>query len=560
MIPITVSIFGAKAGTPRGRALALATVYVAGIAAMFGALGTAFALLGKAFGDLPRQPVGRSCRWRCSSWPWGCRCSARSSSRCRSGLQQRLSRVGGKRLRRRVPDGPGRRHHRRAVHGPAAGWRCSPTSRPPATRPGGFALLATYGVGVGLPFWLLAAFSMSLPRPGGWMEWVKSVFGIALFTAALYYLKNVVPALANFTSPAPKFVFGMAAMIVGVSPWARSTPASTRAPARSCARVSASRSPPWASSDRPTTSSRRRSSSPGCRTSGRRSPTPGRRPAGARGLLRQLVPPLQGIGGPGVLPAGGRRGDAPLHPPAGRRVATDRHHRQYDESRTGHKHPPPVLLKDCRRLWKALAGETVEMPDVRRTAAGSESWSWIRLSPLRRADGQVSGVLAAHLRHQRAEAQRARLAARTGAHEPRPAAAKMADREIDLEHDASPGPRTSQRSLAARSKVSTARLAGARKSSTRKTRPRSGRRSMTPSPTDLGLPPIFVSCFRMDNIRRSSSTGHISETQATGDRACSGLRPTRPSTARSNHTSARRRKWMRSVSLPEASRTTSTTF
>ena len=42
---------------------------------------------------------------------------------------------------------------------------------------------------------------MSLPRPGAWMEWVKSVFGILLFTAALYYLKNVVPALARFTSP-----------------------------------------------------------------------------------------------------------------------------------------------------------------------------------------------------------------------------------------------------------------------------------------------------------------------------------------------------------------------
>ena len=30
MIPITISIFGAKAGQPRGRALALATFYVAG--------------------------------------------------------------------------------------------------------------------------------------------------------------------------------------------------------------------------------------------------------------------------------------------------------------------------------------------------------------------------------------------------------------------------------------------------------------------------------------------------------------------------------------------------
>ena len=60
----------------------------------------------------------------------------------------------------------------------------------------GFALLATYGVGVGLPLWPLAAFSMSLPRSAPWMDSMKSLFGILLFMAALYYLKNVIPALA----------------------------------------------------------------------------------------------------------------------------------------------------------------------------------------------------------------------------------------------------------------------------------------------------------------------------------------------------------------------------
>jgi thioredoxin:protein disulfide reductase len=56
MIPITVSIFGAKAGVPRGRALALATAYVVGIATMFGALGTTFGLLGRAFGTFLANP------------------------------------------------------------------------------------------------------------------------------------------------------------------------------------------------------------------------------------------------------------------------------------------------------------------------------------------------------------------------------------------------------------------------------------------------------------------------------------------------------------------------
>src|ERR1019366_2366293 len=56
MIPITISIFGGRGGTSRGRAFLLATVYVAGIAAMFGTLGTTFALLGKAFGTFLANP------------------------------------------------------------------------------------------------------------------------------------------------------------------------------------------------------------------------------------------------------------------------------------------------------------------------------------------------------------------------------------------------------------------------------------------------------------------------------------------------------------------------
>jgi thiol:disulfide interchange protein DsbD len=211
MIPITVSIFGARAGVPRGRAIALATAYVAGIAAMFGTLGTTFALVGKAFGSFLGNP-----------WvivPLALFFAAMGLSMfgafevaVPAGLQARLSRVGGRGFAGAF------------LMGLVAGIIAAPCTGPPlasllayvtTTRdvPGGFALLATYGAGVGLPFWLLAGFSMSLPKPGGWMEWVKSVFGIALFTAALYYLKNVVPALGRFTSPSPRFLLVMAAIV-----------------------------------------------------------------------------------------------------------------------------------------------------------------------------------------------------------------------------------------------------------------------------------------------------------------------------------------------------------
>src|SRR4051794_33578815 len=51
LIPITLSIFGARGEhVSRGRAIALACVYVGGIAAMYSSLGVGVALTGKAFG------------------------------------------------------------------------------------------------------------------------------------------------------------------------------------------------------------------------------------------------------------------------------------------------------------------------------------------------------------------------------------------------------------------------------------------------------------------------------------------------------------------------------
>jgi thiol:disulfide interchange protein DsbD len=212
MIPITVSIFGARAGVPRRRALALATAYVAGIAAMFGALGTTFGLLGRAFGTFLANP------WvivplALFFFAMGLSMFGAFDVALPSGLQQRLNRVGGRGFAGAF------------AMGLVAGIIAAPCTGPPlasllayvaTTRNAGwgFALLATYGAGVGLPFWLLAGFSMSLPKPGGWMEWVKSVFGIALFTAALYYLKNVLPALAHFGSGTPRFALEMAALVL----------------------------------------------------------------------------------------------------------------------------------------------------------------------------------------------------------------------------------------------------------------------------------------------------------------------------------------------------------
>jgi len=211
MIPITLAIFGAK-GVGRRRAAALASSYVAGIAVLFGALGTTFGLLGKAFGAYLGNP-----------WvvvPLALFFVAMALSMFGAfelalppGLQARLSRVGG------------RGFGGAFLMGLVAGLIAAPCTGPPLAgllayistthdAAFGFVLCAVYGLGVGLPFLLLAAYSMSFPRSGPWMESVKSVFGVVLLTAALYYLKNVVPGLDRFTSRELRFAATMAALVL----------------------------------------------------------------------------------------------------------------------------------------------------------------------------------------------------------------------------------------------------------------------------------------------------------------------------------------------------------
>lgn len=215
MIPITISIFGGK-GVPRARSLLLATMYVGGIAVMFGTLGTIFALVGKAFGSFLANP-----------WvivPLSLFFVAMAASMfgafelgLPSGLQQRLSHVGG-----RSAGGA-------FLMGLVGGLIAAPCTGPPlagilafvaTTRDAfnGFFLLATYALGIGVPFWAIAGFSMQLPRSGAWMDSVKSVFGIALLVASLYYLKNVIPALGQLTGRTSMFVvIAIGAVLGGIA-------------------------------------------------------------------------------------------------------------------------------------------------------------------------------------------------------------------------------------------------------------------------------------------------------------------------------------------------------
>jgi thiol:disulfide interchange protein DsbD len=190
LIPITVSIFGArKAG--RREAAALSGLYVLGIAAMYSSLGVAAALTGKAFGTVMQNP-----------WVVGFVAvvlGAMAASmfgafelRLPLAWQGRLNRVGGAGRAGAFAMGLVSGIIAAPCTGPvlAAALTFVAAKGSPAF---GFGIMFVYALGMGVLFFLIGAFSISLPKSGPWMDGVKSAFGVALLAAALVLLRNAFP-------------------------------------------------------------------------------------------------------------------------------------------------------------------------------------------------------------------------------------------------------------------------------------------------------------------------------------------------------------------------------
>ncbi len=197
LIPITVSIFGARKESRR-EAMILSGLYVLGIAVMYSSLGVGAALTGKAFGSVMQSP-----------WVVGVVAlvlAAMAASmfgafelRLPSALQARLGTVGG----------AGRTGA--LGMGLVAGIIAAPCTGPVlasalafvATKGSvafGFGVMFAYALGMGLLFFLIGAFSISLPKSGPWMDTVKSVFGVALLAAAGVFLKDALPGAHDLFS------------------------------------------------------------------------------------------------------------------------------------------------------------------------------------------------------------------------------------------------------------------------------------------------------------------------------------------------------------------------
>ena len=205
LIPITVSLFGARGqDVPRSRAMLLASSYVGGIGVMYAALGIFSALAGRAFGTFMANawimvPIAVVFLAMAASMFGAFELNLPTS------LQTRLSAVGGK--------GFGGAFAMGLVGGIIAAPCTGPvlasvltfvaTTRSIAV---GGSLLFTYALGMGVLFFAIAAFAIALPKSGAWMEAVKSIFGVVMIVAALYFLRNVVPPLMHYGRPTTRFL------------------------------------------------------------------------------------------------------------------------------------------------------------------------------------------------------------------------------------------------------------------------------------------------------------------------------------------------------------------
>ncbi len=194
LIPITISFFSRQTSGSQGRTFALALIYVLGMALMYASLGTAAAALGKTFGFQLQNP------WVLGGFAVILVALALSMF----GLYQ-LQLPAGLRNKARLREG----WLGALLMGLLVGVAAAPCVGPVVVAlaavvsgtgnvPLGFLLFLTLGIGLGIPYMVLAMFSGAirrLPRSGEWMVAMEHLFGFALIGVAIFFLSPILPAV-----------------------------------------------------------------------------------------------------------------------------------------------------------------------------------------------------------------------------------------------------------------------------------------------------------------------------------------------------------------------------
>ena len=193
VIPLTVGFFGREAQGSTGRAFALSSLYVLGMATTYSVLGVAAALSGKLFGAFLQNPLvlaviaGILVAMALSMFGlWEIRLPTALMNK--AGARNGPAGAYGMGLFVGVVAAP-------CVGGFIVGLLAFVAARQDPWL--GFLFFFVLSLGLGLPYLFLGAFSGSLsrlPRAGAWMESVKKVFGWILLAMAAYFLRSVVPA------------------------------------------------------------------------------------------------------------------------------------------------------------------------------------------------------------------------------------------------------------------------------------------------------------------------------------------------------------------------------
>lgn len=215
MIAITVSIFGAKQAQSRRQAIFLSLAFVMGIAVLFTTLLVGAALTGSLFGSALQKwwvNVGIAIVMAAMAASM----FGAFELTLPEGLMQRLSGVGGV-----------------GYGGAFALGLVSSLIAAPCTGPVltgvllwigktqsvvlGALVGLMYSLGLGLPFFLVGAFAVGLPKGGKWMVGVKSFFGTVLLVCALYFLRYAIPTMEKVARHDTMFmVAGAGAILFGI--------------------------------------------------------------------------------------------------------------------------------------------------------------------------------------------------------------------------------------------------------------------------------------------------------------------------------------------------------
>lgn len=209
LIPITVSVFGARKAENRARSMALSATYVMGIAAMYSGLGLFAALSGRAFGTA-------------LSSPWVVALLALFLAALAASMFGAFELNVPPAIQAKLHGVKGAGFASAFGMGCVAGLVAAPCTGPVlagvlafvATKRSavlGFWMLFTYALGVGVLFFVIGATSVKLPRSGAWMDTVKSVLGVALVAAAVALVLPLLPQPRGLP-----FTAGVVAAVAGV--------------------------------------------------------------------------------------------------------------------------------------------------------------------------------------------------------------------------------------------------------------------------------------------------------------------------------------------------------